>query len=99
MAARITNISVSNGRYVVDFSTVNYVSALPGYHIHLFFNTVPISQAGVPGAGPWYVHGAGSPVSPYAVSERPAQATQMCIAVALPNHTIIPESGSCVTLP
>lgn len=99
LAARITAMSVSNGRYMVDFTTVNYVAALPGYHIHLFFDTVPPNQAGVPGAGPWYVHGAGSPVSPYAVSERPANATRMCILVALPNHTIIPESGNCVALP
>lgn len=99
LAARITNLTVADGRYWADFTTVNYVSALPGYHVHFFFDTVPPNQAGVPGVGPWYVHGAGSPVSPYRVSERPANANRLCILVALPNHTIIPESGNCVALP
>jgi hypothetical protein len=97
--ASITGIRIEGGRYVVDFQTFNYQSALPGQHIHLFFNTVPPEQAGSPGNGPWFVHGAGSPVSPYAVSEKPANATQMCILVANPDHTIILNSGNCVDLP
>jgi serine/threonine protein kinase len=97
--ASITDISIVNGRYSVSFQTFNYQSALPGQHIHLYFDTVPQSQAGAPGSGPWFVHGAGSPVSPYAVSERPAGATSMCILVANPDHTIILNSGNCVPLP
>jgi serine/threonine protein kinase len=97
--ASITGLRVENERYVVDFQTFNYQSVLPGMHIHLYFNTVPQEQAGSPGSGPWFVHGAGSPVSPYAVSEKPAAATQMCILVANPNHSIILNSGNCVNLP
>ncbi len=97
--ATITGIQIVDGRYSVSFQTSNYQSALPGMHIHLYFNTVSQSQAGAPGGGPWFVHGAGSPVSPYAVSERPGGATQMCILVANPDHTIILNSGNCVDLP
>jgi hypothetical protein len=97
--ASINWVRIENARYLVDFQTFNYQSQLPGMHIHLFFDTVPPAQAGSPGFGPWYVHGAGSPVSPYLVSERPPGASKMCILAANPDHSIILNSGNCIDLP
>lgn len=98
-AARITGIRIENGRYVVDYETVGYTEALPGMHVHFFFNTVPPAQAGVPGTGPWIVWGGPRPFTGYRVVDRPGGATQMCILAANPNHTVIANSGNCFDLP
>jgi serine/threonine protein kinase len=97
--ARIDAIRLDGTRYIVDYETFGYTEALPGMHVHFFFNTVPPAQAGVPGAGPWYVWGGPRPFNGYKVSDRPGGATQMCILVANPNHTVVPDSGNCVDLP
>lgn len=68
-------------------------------HVHFFFNTVPPSQAGLPGSGPWYVWGGPRPFNGYSLSDKPADATQMCALAANPNHTVVPNSGNCVDLP
>jgi hypothetical protein len=97
--ASINWVRIENARYLVDFQTFNYQSVLPGQHIHLFFDTLPQHLAGAPAPGGWFVHGTGSPVSPFSVSQRPAAATKMCILVANPDHSIILNSGNCVELP
>jgi hypothetical protein len=97
---RINNITVNaNNSYVVEYETFGYTEVLPGQHIHFFFNTVPVEQAGVPGNGPWILYGGPRPFEKYRVSDKPAAATQMCALVANPNHSIIPESGNCFDLP
>ena len=66
-SARINHITLNeHQQYVVDYETFGYTEQLPGQHVHFFFNTVPPEQAGVPGAGPWYVYGGPrrSPVTP-----------------------------------
>jgi hypothetical protein len=68
-------------------------------HVHFFFNTVAPENAGVPGSGPWILYGGPRPFTKYRVSDRPAQATQMCILVANPNHSVQPDSGNCMDLP
>ena len=88
--ARITGIAVSDGRYVVDYQTFGYTPALPGTHMH-FFDTVSVADAG-----------ALAPVVPvcrpapfgYKVSDKPADANQMCISVANPDHSIIRTRGT-----
>lgn len=97
--ARIDAIAVENGRYIVDYQTFGYTEKLPGMHVHFFFNTVPPDQAGVPGKGPWYVWGGPRPFNGYALSDKPAAATQMCALAANPNHTVVPNSGNCIDLP
>ena len=39
--ARISKITVSGGRYVVDYDVFNFDPELPGRHVHFFFDTVP----------------------------------------------------------
>ena len=97
--ARITGIAVSDGRYVVDYQTFGYTPALPGTHMHFFFNTVSVPDAGVPGAGPWFLYAGPAPFTGYKVSDKPADASQMCILVANPDHSIIPDTGNCMALP
>jgi molecular chaperone DnaK len=97
--ARITTIVVKSGVYVVTYEVFGYQQKLPGMHVHFFFDTVPPKQAGMPGAGPWYVYGGPIPFKKYKVSDRPAKATQMCILVANPDHSVIQNTGNCVDLP
>ncbi|MCB2180029.1 serine/threonine protein kinase [bacterium] len=96
---RINSISLENGVYLVDYETFGYTEVLPGEHVHFFFNTVAPEDAGVGGAGPWYVWGGPRPFNGYKTSDRPSAATQMCGLYAYPNHTIALNTGNCVDLP
>jgi hypothetical protein len=84
---------------VVVYETFGYTEALPGMHIHFFFDTVPPDQAGTPGSGPWILYGGPRPFTGYRVNQRPTGARQMCALVANPDHSVIAESGNCVDLP
>ncbi len=96
---RIDNITIQDGRYVVDYETFGFTEALPGTNIHFFFNTVPPDQAGVPGKGPWAFFGGPRPFKGYAIANQPQGATQMCALVANADHTVRPQSGNCFNLP
>jgi len=98
--SRINAITINDsGRYVVDYETFEYTEVLPGDHVHFFFNTVTQEQAGNPGKGPWKLYGGPRPFEGYRPSDRPASATQMCILVANPDHSIDPNTGNCFILP
>jgi hypothetical protein len=96
---RITGITVNGGDYVVDYQVFGYAPALPGPHVHFFFDTVSVADAGVPGRGPWFLYAGPVPFTGYAVSERPTGANRMCVLVANANHSIIRDTGNCVDLP
>lgn len=98
---QINSITIdANNRYVVEYETFEFTESLPGMHIHFFFNTVPVENAGSPGSGPWILYGGPRPFTGYRVSDKPATATQMCARVANSNHTLNGlESGNCVDLP
>jgi hypothetical protein len=100
LQARISSITLSNGRYVVDYEAFNYTPELPnGRHVHFFFDTVAPEDAGVPGRGPWELYAGPVPFTVYRVSDKPSGATQMCILSARPDHSVLPNSGNCVDLP
>ncbi len=86
LSATITGISLVGNQYHANF-------------VHFFFNTVPPEQVGVPGSGPWYVYGGGSPFTGYGVADRPQAATQLCVLVANHDHSVILGSGNCMNLP
>jgi hypothetical protein len=86
-------------RYVVDYETFEFTEQLPGVHVHFFFNTVPPEQAGTPGNGPWILYGGPRPFTGYATSDRPTNASQMCILAANPDHSVQANSGNCAPLP
>jgi actin-like ATPase involved in cell morphogenesis len=97
--ATITGVTLSGGRYVVNYETTGFVPGLPGRHVHFFFDTVPPDQAGIPGRGPWFVYGGPNPFTGYSPSDRPASAEQMCVLVARPDHSVIQGTGNCHDLP
>jgi hypothetical protein len=97
--ARISKITVSGGRYVVDYDVFNFDPELPGRHVHFFFDTVPPEEAGVPGRGPWILYAGPVPFTQYKVSDKPSGANQMCILVARMDHSVIQDTGNCVDLP
>lgn len=97
--AQISSISLSGDDYAVTFQTYGFVPQMPGQHVHFFFDTVPPEQAGVPGTGPWYVYAGPSPFTGYGTADRPQNATQMCILVANPDHSVMQGTGNCIALP
>jgi subtilisin len=99
LSATITGITLVGSQYAAAFQTTGFTPDIMHTHVHFFFNTVPPEQAGVPGAGPWYVYGGGSPFSGYGLADRPIGATQLCVLVANHDHSVIQGTGNCVALP
>ena len=98
--ARITGITISGGRYVVDYDVFNFTPELPGgRHVHFFFDTVTPANAGVPGKGPWFLYAGPVPFKEYKVSERPSGARQICVLVARADHSVVQDTGNCVDIP
>jgi len=97
---RINSIVEQGGFYAVDYTPIGYTPALPGTHIHFFWNTVPPQTAGVgPTQETWIIYAGPNPFSEYSVSSRPAGATQMCALVANNDHTVQLNTGTCANLP
>jgi len=95
----IKDITSDGTYYVVEYETFEYTEALPGMHVHFFYDTVPPEEAGVPGGGPWKLYGGPRPFKGYALNSRPNGALQMCALVANSNHSVQSESGNCFPLP
>ena len=99
LMAEITDIYLEGVSYIVEFATFGFQPKVPGQHVHFFFNTVPPKYAGVPSKEGWVMYGGPSPFSEYTRRHKPANATQMCILVANPDHTVQLNSGNCYDLP
>jgi uncharacterized repeat protein (TIGR01451 family) len=99
LSATITDITLAGSQYAVTFATAGFTPDIMHTHVHFFFDTVPPEQAGVPGTGPWYVYGGGSPFTGYGLADRPAGATRLCVLVANHDHSVIQGTGNCVILP
>lgn len=95
----ITGITIENGVYVVDYETIGYVPQTDRLHVHLFYNTTSIENAGRPGSGPYTMIDHLAPSLDFIVADKPEGATQLCALVANPDHTIQLESGNCFDLP
>ena len=95
---QINSISLNQSNYVVEYETFNYTEAIPGVHIHFFFNSVAPEQAGVGGDGPWYVWGGPRPFTGYTTGER-GTASQICALVANADHSVVLNTGNCYDLP
>lgn len=96
----ITGITLEGDTYVVNYVTYNFEPALPGMHLHFFFNTVLPENAGMPGSGPWVIYAGPNPFTQYTVFDKPEGATQMCARVANPDHSLYAvDSGTCFDLP
>lgn len=104
---RIMDIEVQDDTFVVAFQTFGYEPILGAgqKHVHFYFDTVPHSEAGIPGGGPWVLHpdragvmGA-SPYTGLGPADVPEGATALCAIVANDNHSVIQDSGTCYPLP
>ena len=97
----LTNITRNDqDQYVVDFVAKDFVPQYPGgTHIHFYFNIFTADQVGIGGEANRRSYGGAPPFTGYALADRPEGATQLCAVVANPDHTVIPNSGSCSTLP
>jgi hypothetical protein len=99
LSSQITGITLEGGVYVVSYQTSGFTESLPGLHVHFFFDTVSAANAGVPGSGPWILYGGPRPFRQYTAADRPSGASQMCILVANPDHSVQAGSGNCYPLP
>jgi hypothetical protein len=99
-SVEITDITIDeNGRYVVEYVTDGYTEQLPGTHMHFFFDNIPPDEVGMAGAGNRLMHGGPSPFTGYGTLDRPAEAGKLCVLVANPDHSVVPDSGNCFPLP
>ncbi len=99
MSAQITQITLNpQDQYVVEFTTSGFTPALPGTHLHFFFDIYAAEQADSISSNR-LMYGGSSPFTGYTQAVRPEGATQLCVLVANPNHTVIIGSGNCFTLP
>lgn len=98
----ITGIGLEGDSYVVEYSA-NYeplIAASEAVHIHFFFDTVPVEEAGVPGDGPWILYDTPAPFTEYGPGDRPDGATQMCATPATSDHRVVdPRVFHCMDLP
>ncbi|NDJ33321.1 MAG: serine/threonine protein kinase [Chloroflexi bacterium] len=101
--ARITGVSVTettNGEaYLIEFETTGFEPAEGARHVHFHWDIFEDEEAGAGGTGMYQIHYDSEPAAPYLVSDRPAEATQMCVVVANADHTPVPGSGNCFDLP
>jgi hypothetical protein len=100
-----------DGRYEVTFGAANFTPDITGqFHVHLYWNDVPVGEAGVPGVGPWLVWDQPDTVLEpfFDVANRPAGSTAICIVVTDVNHAVADvdgdgtvdfDTGSCMALP
>jgi hypothetical protein len=95
----ITNVTLDGENYVVDYETMAFIESMTSRHIHFFFNTTKVEDAGVPGKGPYILYGGPRPFSEATIFDRPPEATQICALVANLDHTVISGSGNCFDLP
>ncbi len=68
-------------------------------HVHFFVDTVAPDQAGSPGSGPWHLYAGESPYDGFTANDIPDGASQICVLIANPDHSVKPDTGNCYALP
>jgi len=99
---RINDIALDDqGVYQVDYETFEFSEQMvqEGYHMTFFFDETPSDQVGQPFETNYYMFHGPSPFDNYKNTMHSDAATQMCVLVTNPDHTVIPESGNCFSLP
>jgi molecular chaperone DnaK len=102
-------ITVEGDHFVLEYAAVGFTPKIDdadatSHHIHFFYDTVPLAQAGSPGTGPWVLWDLDDDGEPffrgYKTAEVPAGATSLCAVVATNTHAL--DEGavpSCQSLP
>ncbi|MCB0034852.1 MAG: protein kinase, partial [Anaerolineales bacterium] len=99
LSVTITEITLNDNRYNVDFTTDGFTPAPGGHHVHFFFDTVTEENSGIPGDGPWDIHTNPDSFTGWGPIDKPAEATQMCAIVANSDHSTILGTSHCFDLP
>ena len=102
----ITGIARDGDEFVATYQTVGYEPDKDGdqesRHIHFYFNTVRVDQAGHPATGPWEVWDVdenGELIYRLDAADVPPEATELCASVANVNHGLDDHRQHCVGLP
>ena len=97
--ALIVKISADQaGTYFVEYETVGFIENMNSRHIHFYFSNGQPGGSG-PAQDAVVMYGGPRPFSGLTIYDRPADAVQLCAAVANRDHTQLPDSGNCVDLP
>ncbi|MFN0028955.1 MAG: Hsp70 family protein [Acidimicrobiales bacterium] len=100
-----------DGQLVVPFRTQGYVADISARHIHFFFPNHPEiaedpNNAGTGGTkhdNNWILwddpNPFGGPTAYGIEAVQAAQATEICVLVADPQHRVLPNTGNCLPLP
>ncbi len=86
----IESIVADGDAYEITWAA-NFAADVNAQHVHLYWDTVGVEDAGTQGSGPWEL----TDVSPYRSanvlrpSNRPAGATAICITAADAGHAVI----------
>jgi len=103
LSATIGDITADGETYAVAFTTTfdPVISGDPStHHLHFFFDTVGVENAGAPGSGPWAIYDGSSPFRGYGPGDRPTGATKLCVTVATSGHAVDdPSVFHCADLP
>jgi hypothetical protein len=110
--AEITDVTMADGRYLPTFVTESFTPDIEGgdLHVHLFWNSTPVAEAGAPSPGPWLMWDEPAQVDDefFDVTRRPADADAICIVVVDAAHQIADidgdrardmDTGNCHSLP
>jgi serine/threonine protein kinase len=93
----IVSLQVEGDHYVITYETVGFVERKGARHIHFFFDSDMMHQAG---SDPNYIMYSGPrPYRGLMLIDTPPEATRLCALTANPDHSVIPDSGNCVDLP
>jgi molecular chaperone DnaK len=104
----ITDIDRDGDDVVVHYETVGYEphqdAGPDSHHVHFFFNTVGVAQAGIPAdSNNWVAwgleEGDGEFVYTFPASDVPEGASQLCASVANVNHGLDDQVFQCFRLP
>jgi hypothetical protein len=109
----ISDIEVVNGRYIVSYSFEGFDNVIgssdQNFHLHFVWNSIPVSEAGVPvdGTPRWQIWdlqmGGGLTEFDFFTDSNVAEfggetATGICVAVARFDHSIEQDTFYCRTL-
>jgi hypothetical protein len=97
--AEITDIEMAGARYLPSIAVENFTPDIDGdLHVHLFWDSTPVAQAGAPFPGPWLMWDQPARVDDefFDVANRPADAGSICIVVVNAAHQIADIDGDRV---
>jgi molecular chaperone DnaK len=102
----IDEITREGDVFVARYTTVGYDPKVQGgpesRHIHFYFDTLPVDQAGIPAPPNWVVYDTdaeGNLIYRFEASTVPPGATKLCASVANVNHGLDDHLQHCVALP